>query len=147
MTIINKAFKLSAITAAVLATQLVYAKQDESTQEKPKVEADIEIIEVSGLAASLKKSINDKRFAENVVDSINAEDIGKSTDQNIADALSRVTGVSVQSVDGEGARISVRGANSQQNNISMKICKTQYKINEDYDEDEGKVLGSIVAVG
>ncbi len=149
MTIINKAFKLSAITAAVLATQLVYAKQDESTQEKPKVEADIEIIEVSGLAASLKKSINDKRFAENVVDSINAEDIGKSTDQNIADALSRVTGVSVQSVDGEGARISVRGANSQQNNISMngvQLGSTGFSQGVDLSQYSSDILSKIEVV-
>ncbi|ATG77523.1 TonB-dependent receptor [Pseudoalteromonas sp. B131b] len=149
MTIINKAFKLSAITAAVLATQLVYAKQDKSTQEKTKVEADIEIIEVSGLAASLKKSINDKRFAENVVDSINAEDIGKSTDQNIADALSRVTGVSVQTVDGEGARVTVRGANSQQNNISMngvQLGSTGYSQGVDLSQYSSDILSKIEVV-
>ncbi|OUS72316.1 TonB-dependent receptor [Pseudoalteromonas sp. A601] len=116
MKTINSVFKLSAIAAALLTTQFAYSQQEEKVK---KAEEDIEVIEVSGLAASVKKSINDKRFAENVVDSINAEDIGKSTDQNIADALSRVTGVSVQSVDGQGSRISVRGANSQQNNISM----------------------------
>ena len=43
----------------------------------------------------------------------------KSTDQNIADALSRVTGVSVQSADGEGTKITVRGANPNQNVITM----------------------------
>jgi TonB-dependent receptor len=149
MTIINNAFKLSAITAALLAAQLAYAKQDENTQEKTKAESDIEIIEVSGLAASVKKSINDKRFAENVVDSINAEDIGKSTDQNIADALSRVTGVSVQSVDGEGARISVRGANSQQNNISMngvQLGSTGFSQGVDLSQYSSDILSKIEVV-
>ncbi|WP_143873479.1 TonB-dependent receptor [Catenovulum sediminis] len=65
------------------------------------------------------KSLNQKRFSDNVTDSIFAEDIGKSTDQNIADALSRVTGVSVQSEDGEGTTVSVRGANPNQNVITL----------------------------
>ncbi|WP_244151610.1 hypothetical protein [Pseudoalteromonas agarivorans] len=60
MTTIKKTFKLSALTAALFASNLIYAQQQED--EKTKAEDDIEIIEVSGLAASVKKSINDKRF-------------------------------------------------------------------------------------
>ncbi|MCK8094059.1 TonB-dependent receptor [Pseudoalteromonas sp. 1CM17D] len=145
MKTINSIFKLSAITAALMTTQLAYAQQEETK----KAEEDIEVIEVSGLAASVKKSINDKRFAENVVDSINAEDIGKSTDQNIADALSRVTGVSVQSVDGEGSRISVRGANSQQNNISMngvQLGSTGYSQGVDLSQYSSDILSKIEVV-
>ncbi|MEI8641255.1 TonB-dependent receptor plug domain-containing protein [Pseudoalteromonas sp. Hal099] len=126
---------------------MIYAQQQED--EKTKAEDDIEIIEVSGLAASVKKSINDKRFAENVVDSINAEDIGKSTDQNIADALSRVTGVSVQTVDGEGARVTVRGANSQQNNISMngvQLGSTGYSQGVDLSQYSSDILSKIEVV-
>ncbi|AZN32904.1 TonB-dependent receptor [Pseudoalteromonas sp. Xi13] len=147
MTTIKKTFKLSALTAALFASNLIYAQQQED--EKTKAEDDIEIIEVSGLAASVKKSINDKRFAENVVDSINAEDIGKSTDQNIADALSRVTGVSVQTVDGEGARVTVRGANSQQNNISMngvQLGSTGYSQGVDLSQYSSDILSKIEVV-
>ncbi|GEK76816.1 hypothetical protein PAT01_21200 [Pseudoalteromonas atlantica] len=55
MTIIKKTFKLSALTAALFASNLIYAQQQED--EKTKAEDDIEIIEVSGLAASVKNQL------------------------------------------------------------------------------------------
>ncbi|TKB43677.1 TonB-dependent receptor domain-containing protein [Thalassotalea mangrovi] len=114
-------FKLSALSAAILASMMstpLYAAEEE-TEEKAKAENEIEVIEVQGFRGSLKRAINAKRFSESVSDSISAEDVGKSTDQNIADALSRVTGVTVQEEAGEGTRISVRGAGPSLNQISM----------------------------
>lgn len=111
-------FKLSPIGLAILAATnfSVYAQQEANTQATSE---EIEVIEVKGLKGSLKKSLNDKRFSKNIMDSINAEDIGKSTDQNIADALGRVTGVTVVSNDGEGTLITVRGADANQNSITL----------------------------
>jgi len=91
----------------------------EDVKKKKSIKNDIEIIEVSGYRGSLQKNINEKRLSDSVSDSIFSEDIGKSTDQNIADALSRITGVSVQQSDGEGTRISVRGAGASLNQISL----------------------------
>ncbi|AWB65833.1 TonB-dependent receptor [Saccharobesus litoralis] len=111
-------FRLKAVSAAVMAacmaTPLYAAPEDKAASEE-----DVEVIEVTGFKASLQKAINAKRFANSVVDTIHAEDVGKSTDANIADALSRVTGVTVQESDGEGTRISVRGAGASLNQISM----------------------------
>ena len=76
-------------------------------------------IVVTGFKGSLQRALNAKRFSESVQDSISAEDVGKSTDQNIADALSRITGVTVQEEDGEGTRISVRGTGPNLNQIQM----------------------------
>lgn len=111
-------FKLSSVYLAMLtATSLsatALAAEDETSSEE-----DIEVIEIKGFKGSLKKSINDKKFSQNIKDTINAEDIGKTTDQNIADALGRVTGVTVVSNDGEGSTITVRGADANQNNITL----------------------------
>ena len=109
-------FKLSAISIAVLmaSNAIAQTQEEQNTQSKTETQveskeaSDMEIIEITGLKSSLKKSINDKRFSQNLVDTINAEDIGKSTDQNVADALSRVTGVSLVTRDGEGAQVTVR---------------------------------------
>ena len=106
-----------ASTSLNISAQEVSENSVEVTDKK--AEEQIEVIEVTGLRGSLKKSINDKRFATNVVDTINAEDVGKSTDQNVADALGRVTGVTVVSQDGEGSQITVRGASSNQNRITI----------------------------
>jgi iron complex outermembrane receptor protein len=132
----KSSFKLNAISIAVIGSFMAYpalaqenskpdSKVAETQIEKNKVaenkaaEDDIEVIEVSGFKSSLLKSLNAKRFADGVSDSIHAEDVGKSTDQNIADALSRVTGVTVTEEGGEGARISVRGAGPSLNQISL----------------------------
>lgn len=113
----NTRFRLSALSAAIIAatSMSVYAQDDVATEEAEQLEE----IQVYGIRRSIEKSVDDKRFSTNIKDTINAEDIGKSTDQNIAEALSRVTGVSAQTRDGEGTTITVRGANAQQNNISL----------------------------
>lgn len=111
-------FKLSALSIAVISSvsfNAIAAEDDAADKNKEETE----VIEIQGFRGSLAKSINDKRFSKNIADTINAEDIGKNTDQNIADALGRVTGVSIVSQDGEGSQITVRGATSQQNNISL----------------------------
>lgn len=118
----NRKFKLSPVCIALLAaTGLNVSAQEVAAKNAEASAADeqIEVIEVTGLRGSMKKNINDKRFAANVVDTINAEDIGKSTDQNIADALGRITGVTVVSSDGEGTQITVRGADANQNSITL----------------------------
>ncbi|WP_076420080.1 TonB-dependent receptor [Colwellia sp. UCD-KL20] len=130
-------FKLKPLVLAMMpvlmvgTSQIAYAQDSAPTEEeiersvadnkkkKKSVKDDIEIIEVSGYRGSLQKNINNKRLSDSISDSIFAEDIGKSTDQNIADALSRITGVSVQQSDGEGTRISVRGAGANLNQISL----------------------------
>ncbi|MGJ8693284.1 MAG: TonB-dependent receptor [Thalassotalea sp.] len=121
MSIKRRGFKLSTLSLAIMATASFNAAAFEEAKDKTdkKKKDAVEVIEVTGFRGSVMKSMNAKRFSENVSDSIYAEDIGKSTDQNIADALSRVTGVSVQSTDGEGTKITVRGANPNQNVITM----------------------------
>lgn len=108
-------FKRSSICLAVMTATSMGAIAQEKENEK----GDLEIIQVTGIKGSLIKSINDKRFSGNISDSINSEDIGKSTDQNIADALGRITGVTVVSNDGEGTQVTVRGADANQNNITL----------------------------
>ncbi|MEW6990206.1 TonB-dependent receptor [Colwelliaceae bacterium 6441] len=79
-----------------------------------------EVIEVRGIRGSLKQALNNKRFANAVVDSISAEDIGKFPDRNIAESLQRIPGVSiVRSFAGEGGDVSIRGTNSELTQVSM----------------------------
>ncbi|KXI28873.1 TonB-dependent receptor [Paraglaciecola hydrolytica] len=132
----KSSFKLNAISIAVLSSFMAYPAMAQETSvndaklvekqiaenkanQTAAVDDELEIIEVTGFRGSLQKALNAKRFSENVSDSIHAEDVGKSTDQNIADALSRVTGISIQSENGEGTRISVRGTGPSMNQIQV----------------------------
>ena len=53
----------------------------------------IETITVTGIRASLEKSLETKKNSDAFVADITAEDIGKAPDKNIADAVSRLPGV------------------------------------------------------
>jgi TonB-dependent receptor len=71
---------------------------------------DLETVQVLGsYASSLERALNDKRYAPNVVDSIEAEDIGKLPAQNVAEALQRLPGVTIERDRGEGVYVRVRG--------------------------------------
>lgn len=71
---------------------------------------DVEVIEVTGIRGSLNKAMNIKQQSVQVVDSIVAEDIGKFPDNNLVEALQRVTGVQVTDrASGEASTITIRG--------------------------------------
>ena len=72
---------------------------------------------VTGFRSSLQKSLNLKKEAIVVRDSIVAEDIGKFPEANVAEALQRIPGVylSRDGASNEGQRISIRGLGSDYN--------------------------------
>jgi iron complex outermembrane receptor protein len=70
---------------------------------------EIEVIEVIGLRTSINSSIESKRNADRVMDTIFATDIGKLPDNNLAEAIQRVTGVQITRENGVGAKVSIRG--------------------------------------
>ena len=60
-----------------------------------------------------------KRDAAGVVDAISAEDIGKFPDTNLAESLQRITGISIERRDGEGAQVTARGFGPQFNMVTL----------------------------
>jgi TonB-dependent receptor len=84
-------------------------------------------ITVTGIRASLQKSLDIKKDSDGIIDAISAEDIGKFPDANLAEAMDRVPGVTmtraavtltgtggVSSV-GDGTQVTVRGFGPQFN--------------------------------
>lgn len=69
----------------------------------------LETVVVTGIRRSLETSVNLKRSSAGLVDGIVAEDIGKFPDTNLAESLSRISGVSIDRSNGEGTRVTVRG--------------------------------------
>lgn len=93
-----------AVTAAFSATAATAAEETVAD-----VTEDVEVIEVFGISGSLAESARQKRFDSRIVDAIVAEDIGKLPDNNIAEALSRITGISIKSDFGVGEGVTIRG--------------------------------------
>src|SRR5690606_8126154 len=86
------------VGGAVLINPVYAQDQDQSGEE-------LDEVVVTGLRGSLKASLETKRDALGVVDSINAEDIGKFPDTNLAESLQRITGISIDRRNGEGAQV------------------------------------------
>ncbi|VXC61920.1 TonB-dependent receptor [Massilia sp. 9I] len=117
----------SALTASGLASQSVFAQEAQApaagtapdatgpvaAPPAPAVEAPAgmpaETVIVSGIRRSLESARNAKRNASQIVDSIVADDIGKLPDRNVAESLSRVSGVQVDRGIAEGTSVSIRG--------------------------------------
>ncbi|MCG9771163.1 TonB-dependent receptor [Pseudoalteromonas piscicida] len=96
--------------SAFFITAASYAVEQNQTAENT-----IERIEIRAFHDSVVKSLSNKRHNQQVSDTISAEDIGKFPDKNVAEALQRITGISLSRAQGEGERIGVRGTTPEQN--------------------------------
>lgn len=79
----------------------------------------IEEVVVTGIRGSLQAALDVKRNSTGVMDAISAEDIGKFPDTNLAESLQRITGVSVNRVEGEGSEVTIRGFGGQFNLVTL----------------------------
>lgn len=105
--------QVQAPAAAASAAQTTPAEADKADKARPAKDAadqTLERVEISGTRASLQRSLNLKRNASGVQDSISATELGRFPDDNVADSLSHITGVSItRTAGGEGQKVSVRG--------------------------------------
>jgi len=74
-------------------------------------EGPMQTVEVTGIRASMAKSLNVKKNATANVEVITAEDVGKMPDKNLADSLQRLAGVAVRTDYDEAEKVSMRGTN------------------------------------
>lgn len=66
-------------------------------------------IVVTGFRAALQNAIAKKKRADQVVESVSAEDIGKLPDASIAESISRLPGLTSQRLSGRSNNITIRG--------------------------------------
>ncbi|WP_340680906.1 TonB-dependent receptor plug domain-containing protein, partial [Paraglaciecola sp.] len=104
---------LSLIGLATLGYPLNTQAQETNTEEN------LETIAVTGSRLQNQKSINTKRIAYGIVDTISQDEIGKQPDFNIADAVRRAAGVSTVRDEEEGLFLSVRGLNPDFTLVTM----------------------------
>src|SRR3984885_6080670 len=78
--------------------------------------SELQEIVVTGMRASLEKSLLIKRDASVVLDSINAEELGRFPDADVADLLEHLPGITIsRTTGGEGITVNVRGLGPQYN--------------------------------
>ena len=79
----------------------------------------IENIIVYGQRASQASAINRQKNANNLMSVVSADTIGQSPDQNAAEALQRLPGISIQRDQGEGRFVAIRGIDPNLNNVTI----------------------------
>jgi iron complex outermembrane receptor protein len=93
-------------SAVLLALSLPTVAQQ---APKPADAAKLETVVVTGIRASLKKALDTKRDANNIVDVITAEDVGKFPATNVAEAITVIPGVTIDKAFGQGEKVSILG--------------------------------------
>jgi TonB-dependent receptor len=79
----------------------------------------LETVTVTGYRESMRQAIDIKRTSVNAVDAIASEDIGKMPDQNVAESLQRLPGITIDRNRGVGGGVTVRGLGPQFNTVTV----------------------------
>lgn len=101
------------VLPGVGSTAWAQSKAADQGAEGSNASNDSDIV-VTGFRSSLSKALGTKRDSIAAIDSIQAEDVGKFPDSNLAESMQRVPGVTLSRGDGnEGRTITVRGLGPQ----------------------------------
>ncbi|SNS28143.1 MULTISPECIES: TonB-dependent receptor [unclassified Azospirillum] len=79
----------------------------------------MEEITVTGMRLADKKALQMKQKAGNIIEAIVADDVGKLPDQNVAEAVKRLPGISVANDQGEGRYVIIRGTSPNLANVTL----------------------------
>jgi|GEM_PF-456322 len=102
---------LALLVGGALSSAPAYAQNGES----------LETVVVTGQRAAIESAIQLKAKAEEIIDSVSAEDVGKLPDNSVTEVLQRVAGVNITRIQtggnsenytGEGTGITIRGLDS-----------------------------------
>jgi iron complex outermembrane recepter protein len=111
MSVLGSRTSLRAIfcnSASLMAIGLVATATPAFAQDATAEGAEDGIV-VTGFRASLENAVNEKKKAEQIVESVSAEDIGKLPDASIGESIARLPGLTSQRINGRAANISIRG--------------------------------------
>lgn len=109
------------LVGAALATGSVHTLAQAPNESQPFFE---EILVTGSYAKSLEKAIDIKRSSVGFSDSIVATDIADFPEQNLAEALQRMPGVTIERNKGLGSRVNVRSLPSEFTHVSINDLAT-----------------------
>jgi TonB-dependent receptor len=113
-------------TLATLLLMLLLAgtagAQDQAAEDDKDASSDPgaleEIVVVSSIRRSLISALDEKHESDNLVEIIQAEDIGKLPDQNLAEVLENIPGVQITREAGVGRGVQIRGTDDNRVEIN-----------------------------
>jgi len=78
-----------------------------------------EHVEVVGQAASIDQALKEQRNSDNIESVVHADGVAQLPDANVAEAVQRLPGISVERDQGEGRFVSVRGLGPALNSVTI----------------------------
>jgi len=94
----------------IFANPFVFSQEDSEN---------IEELFVVGTKASIISAIEKQRESDQIISVIDSDALGEFPDTTAAEALRRISGISVENDQGEGRYVTVRGLSGDLNNISV----------------------------
>ena len=102
-------FTLTALAMAIASERLSAAEAVANTEH----------VEVVGQAASIDQALKEQRSSDSIKSVVHADGVAQLPDENVAEAVQRLPGVSVERDQGEGRFVSVRGLGPDLNSVTI----------------------------
>lgn len=102
-------FTLTALAMAIASERLSAAENVANTEH----------VEVVGQAASIDQALKEQRSSDSIKSVVHADGVAQLPDENVAEAVQRLPGVSVERDQGEGRFVSVRGLGPDLNSVTI----------------------------
>lgn len=109
---------LMTATAMTMVATPAWAQSADAQQTVAPNNKANDVIIVSGIRNSLENALVEKRESNNIIEVIQAEDIGKLPDQNLAEVLENITGVQITRTAGIGSAVQIRGTGANRVEIN-----------------------------
>ena len=103
------------LAIAIAATTALYAGISLNAQDLDNIE---EVV-VVGSKASLISAVDKQREADNIMSVVDSDALGGFADTTAAEAVRRLSGISVENDQGEGRYVTIRGLSSDLNSIAV----------------------------
>ena len=103
----RRRFKISLLSLAIGASLPAFAEDK------------TEHVNVVGQAASMDQALKEQKASDSVRSVVHADAVGQLPDDNAAEALQRIPGLSVERDQGEGRFVSVRGIGPDLNSVTI----------------------------
>src|SRR5579872_6613004 len=81
-------------------------------------------IVITGYRASVQSALDEKRASVKPIESVVAEDIGKMPDQNVAESLERLPGVTINRSGGKGTQVLIDGLSNNLITLNGEVLLT-----------------------
>lgn len=142
------------ISHSFMPLVLAQDQEDEAAEDDAEIEvlrdekAVLDPVTVTGIRSSLATAVEAKRYSDNLIEVIQAEDIGKLPDQNLAEVLENVTGVQITRTAGVGTGVQIRGTNANRVEINgvSTVGSGSGRSGIDFEDVNASIISSVEVI-